>query len=138
MSEWPKITADTPLEEIQEIHKKIWTHAIEFGSKYTDTPYLNNCVLCEYADLNCYEISPEYPQHTRCQLCPARWPVNKPSEFMHYCLESTYGQWIDAKVNQFTKAVRWALAIKVRDVEFKSPEEYADEIQKYKEELQNG
>lgn len=45
--DWPKITDDTPLEEIKRIHQQIWQYVVENGEK-PKTPYIQNCVLCEY------------------------------------------------------------------------------------------
>lgn len=60
---WPKITEDTPLEEIKKIHQRIWDYAIEYGHR-PETPYMSDCIACEYDDL-----------HKRgCCSCPILWP----------------------------------------------------------------
>lgn len=64
MENWPKITKDTTIEELKEIHKRIWLYASEHGEKPMMTPYLCNCVLCEWTKLMSNSM-------TECNLCPA-------------------------------------------------------------------
>lgn len=46
-NEWPEITVDTTLDELREIHERIWDYAINFFRKPI-TPYFSNCAFCEY------------------------------------------------------------------------------------------
>lgn len=45
---YSKITEDTPIEELKRIHQAIWDYVIENNRKPC-TPYVSNCVACEYA-----------------------------------------------------------------------------------------
>lgn len=45
---YSKITKDTPIEELKRIHQAIWDYVIENNRKPC-TPYVSNCVACEYA-----------------------------------------------------------------------------------------
>lgn len=62
-STWPMITKDTTIEELKFIHKKICDYVIAKGRK-PQTPYLNNCVVCEYVAESA----------TGCEHCPIVWP----------------------------------------------------------------
>lgn len=46
-NEWPEITSDTTLDELKEIHERIWNYAIE-NLRKPSTPYCNDCAFCEY------------------------------------------------------------------------------------------
>lgn len=79
---WPEITKDTSMEEIKRIHKDIWNYVIEHGKK-PRTPYIHNCVACEYVRQG-FVI--------RCESCPIIWPDCKA------CLtdrsDGLYDRWI--------------------------------------------
>lgn len=103
---WPKITEDTPLSEIQKIHKRIWTWAMIFGNK-PDTPYAANCVVCEY--MNSRHL------YGRCKACPIIWK----NKYGCCHAESEYFRWQKAS-NWFTKFY-WAR--KIRNISFRSEDE---------------
>ena len=63
---WPKITKDTPMEELKRIHQAIWDYAIEHGEK-PETPYRSNCIACEWGDMH----------ENHCLSCPIIWPGNR-------------------------------------------------------------
>lgn len=60
-NEWPEITVDTTLDELKEIHERIWNYAIEHYQK-PETPYFSNCACCEY-DMISEPV-------TICRYCP--------------------------------------------------------------------
>ena len=68
--DWPKITKDTPMEELKRIHQTIWDYAIEHGKK-PETPYFLDCVACEWCKL-CFGN----PHGQKCSHCPIIWPGN--------------------------------------------------------------
>lgn len=69
--EWPKITAETPIEEIQRIHKRIWNYVIEHGEK-PETPYAYDCVACTYVKLKrSIDLTTDAAFH--CESCPIDW-----------------------------------------------------------------
>lgn len=64
MENWPEITKDTTIEELREIHKRIWLYAAEHGEK-PETPYIWNCALCEWTKI----VTNYNPDN--CLVCPA-------------------------------------------------------------------
>lgn len=120
---WPAITADTPLEVVQAIHKKIWDYAIEHDHKPA-TPYISCCVLCEYASrITCQsELGRSGSKgNWYCKNCPAIWP--KTMEFVSAdptrppCMESYFGEWSSLRSTQYQ--INTA-AKAIRDIQFKS------------------
>lgn len=117
--DWPKITKDTPLEEIRRIHKAIWQYVVENRYK-PDTPYRNNCVLCEHTlNLN----------QGLCINCPAKWKTEGIPYEADNCYQkgSPYYWWkryiwggfdqnVDLKDISYTET---QLAEMVRDIPFK-------------------
>lgn len=71
--EWPEITAETPLSEVKRIHQLIWDYVIEHREK-PETPYRNNCVLCQYALSKQRWYS---DLGDMCKYCPVKWPDEK-------------------------------------------------------------
>lgn len=79
---WPKITKNTPVEKVFEIHRMIWNDLLktyqETGSIFDDfecikkphTPYLYDCALCEYSV--CHSLS----GWVDCEYCPADWGLH--------------------------------------------------------------
>lgn len=109
---WPTITKDTPIEEIHRIHKAIWQYVVENGEK-PNTPYWDDCILCEYRYLLDFMNTDE-----DCILCPVVWENGK-------CYEkgSPYRRWMlmrntgfDDFANPF---ILKRLAEKIRDIPFK-------------------
>ena len=100
---WPKITKYTTLEEVREIHRRIWDYAIEHGEK-PETPYKLNCVLCEYAYMQSQYV-------IWCRACPADW--GEPT-----CARrgSPYYLWAHAENDPELKSF---FAKNIRDVPFK-------------------
>lgn len=55
--DWPEITKETAVDEIFEIHRRIWDETIK-NFIQTDivekpgTPYRSNCAFCEYAHIH--------------------------------------------------------------------------------------
>lgn len=77
--DWPKITKDTPVEEVFEIHRRIWDDVLTRFEKTgelekPDTPYVSDCVLCQYAHMDCF-------------YCPADWGSKK-DDTPHDCVSS--------------------------------------------------
>lgn len=97
----PKITKDTPLEEIKRIHRQIWKYVVKIGRK-PYTPYCFHCVDCEYVRvtenslLNCYN------------KCPIAWFST--TEDGLPCGTEFY-QWLDCQTKE--------TAEKIRDIPFK-------------------
>lgn len=85
---WPKITKDTTIEELREIHKRIWLYVAEHGDK-PGTPYGLDCALCEWDTVN---------QGTNCSMCPY-----KPKNENEKCLDGLYGKWLDAEGEEAEK-----------------------------------
>lgn len=102
--EWPKITKETPLEEIKAIHQRIWDYVIEHGKK-PDTPYHGDCAACEYDNvMSINDID-------NCSKCPIAWPGDVKcgsieSLYRKRCLE----QGLEKEI---------ALARQIRDTPFK-------------------
>lgn len=82
---WPEITEDTPIEEVKQIHKKIWSYAIKHGEKPV-TQYLNDCAACEY----------QRRQHVlgKCITCPIDWPKGRTCVYS----KSIYNKWLRANM----------------------------------------
>ncbi len=99
---YPKITKDTPLEEIKAIHQRIWDYVIKYGHR-PSTFYSYNCVVCEYTIL----------MDRMCSLCPIQWPLNKRNE--RVCLDGLYTEW--TREQDPIKKVE--LARQIRDLPFK-------------------
>lgn len=78
---WPKITADTPMEEIKRIHKEIWNYVIKHGMKPL-TPYFNNCVACEYGTIHGHPFE-------HCLHCPIKWSNGYDCNYT----QSLYNKW---------------------------------------------
>lgn len=105
---WPEITEDTTMEELQAIHKRIWQYVVENGGK-PNTPYHNDCVACEYNGLFYFD-----EQFIRCDHCPIDWGEDRPC-----CAGSLYARWfgsIDPIGASF-------LAKQIRDIPFKGGSE---------------
>lgn len=94
---WPKITKDTTIEELKEIHKRIWLYAAEHGEK-PDTPYNSNCVLCEWDTIN---------EGTDCSMCPY-----KPKDENEKCLDGLYNKWLNAADEEVEK-----IALQIANIE---------------------
>lgn len=84
--DWPTITNDTTVEEAFEIHRRIWDDVLTRFERTgelekPDTPYVSDCVLCQYA-------------HMGCSCCPADWGSEKDGT-PHDCVSSgMYGQFL--------------------------------------------
>lgn len=118
-SKWPVITADTPIEEVQEIHKKIWTDTITDKKKPTDTGYEMSCAACEYA-VKCYQKERgENPRTVRdiCSYCPIEWPNGKKC----YEYESLFGRWSKEQYSMEPRKFI-ELAAQIKNVPFKKKE----------------
>ena len=111
---WPTITKETPIEELQKIHQSIWEYVIQHGIKPI-TPYESNCVACEYALI----VAPK-PARTRyddiCPYCPIKWPNDR------ICIDpdSIFSKWVRKFV---PKDDEKQYATQIRDVSFKTKEE---------------
>lgn len=104
-NEWPIITKDTPLEEIKAIHQRIWDYVIEHGKK-PETPYVSNCVACEYDDLFFLSLP------GNCYFCPIIWPNG--------CCFSFHGNWLYSKwQKEKNPEKKTELAHQIRDLPFK-------------------
>lgn len=67
---WPVITMETSMEELKEIHRFIWDVVID--ARYRpQTPYVNNCVGCEYCRVYGYK----YATLSCTDKCPIVWTV---------------------------------------------------------------
>ena len=115
MSNWPKITSETPIEEIQKIHKDIWQYTMEHGCK-PYTPYHSDCACCEYV------VQHGFVDHNRlmCSKCPAIWGTEVDSMTRHcFCRkeESPYEKWLNILPLQYDAMARYAE--QVRDIPFK-------------------
>lgn len=99
---WPKITKNTPLEEIKRTHQQIWQYVVENGEK-PNTPYLHHCVLCEYASI----IRGESKKGI-CNYCPV--DVYNAS----CCLNGLFRKWAFG-----TDEIKELYAKAIRDVPFK-------------------
>lgn len=115
---WPKITKDTPIEEVKKIHQQIWDYVIEHGEKPM-TPYASDCAACEYDEL--YE--------GRCRSCPIVWPADDddegrccnipldddaPENWWTRPVSGLYGRW-----DRSTGEERTELARQIRDLPWK-------------------
>lgn len=100
--EYPKITEDTPLEEIKAIHQCIWDYVIKHGKK-PDTPYFSDCVACEY----------NLSGNGLCSSCPIQWPLNKRNE--RVCVSGLYIEWMFEQ----DPIKKVELARQIRDLPFK-------------------
>lgn len=112
---WPEITTETTMEELQEIHKRIWDFVIDHQTK-PRTPYKNNCVACEYDDLVMEEINSFKTFYHPCRYCPIAW-----GEF-GVCTdyESIYRLCLEfMECDRVAAASR--LAILIRDLPFRKP-----------------
>lgn len=108
-NEWPEITVNTTLDELKEIHKRIWNYAIEHGRK-PDTPYSCNCACCEYSLLRFVESG-----------CILRWWCHYCPLGEELCCEGgLYSKWISATKNDPEEAKH--LATLIRDAPFVSPD----------------
>lgn len=101
---WPKITKDTPLEEVKRIHQKIWDYAIEHGEK-PSTPYRNDCAACEYC-------------HVTCKHCPIDWKDDLIGIVLFGC-SRLYRAWNGAQHISENEERAISLAKKIRDIPFK-------------------
>lgn len=75
---WPDITIDTPIDELQKIHKDIWDYVIKHGEK-PDTQYHSNCVGCQYATIVFDMVNEDFDEDEyfipcMCKYCPIIWP----------------------------------------------------------------
>lgn len=107
--EWPKITAETTVEELQRVHRVIWQYAVENGHKPV-TPYEADCPACEY-------VRCRYGSGNTCDFCPINWGD------LGYCTDplSVFYMWISA-IKQETTAgniMAMRLAAIIRDVKFR-------------------
>ena len=103
---FPFITKDTTIEELKAIHHDIWDYAIKRGHK-PKTPYVQNCVACEYANAICRFLN--VGEYNACLLCPIEWE----SPFCGF-MTSLYSRWREAIGYE-----KDHLAKKIRDVEWK-------------------
>lgn len=112
--EWPTITAETPVEEIQRIHKDIWRYVADYGWK-PDTPYIKNCVACEYACLKRgVDTTKDSAEESRCVACPIDWgELGRCGEYNSLYSLYCYLQALDIKL--YTRRV----ALVIRDIPFK-------------------
>lgn len=80
--EWPVITKDTPISEIQRIHRMIWDYVIENGEK-PKTPYFCDCACCEYDTLRADDCStcPLYDRHA-CFYLYIKWNLDEEARDM--------------------------------------------------------
>lgn len=101
--EWPKINADTSIEEVKKIHEDIWNYAIEHGEK-PETPYASDCAVCEYVIMSA----------KFCRDCPIIWPENSDRFRVCYGVEGLYNKW-DSKIGQ----EKTELARQIRDLPWK-------------------
>lgn len=128
MKIWPEITKDTPLEEIQRIHKEIWDYIITNGYKPT-TPYLSNCALCAYAHSIMQDREETYDEQCRC--CPSEFMFE--NDGIPPCLGGLYDlyrdhdgkYWIPRKQN--IKVVEL-----IRDIKFVSQDKMDERIAEIK------
>lgn len=90
-SSWPRITKDITQKELQYIHKKIWWFVMSNGRE-PDTPYCQNCELCEYVNALDDNKDAEIPPAS-CEKCPIEWPNGLD------CAKSAglYQQWLHAR-----------------------------------------
>ncbi len=102
---WPKITADTPIEEVQDIHKRIWDYTIQHGAKPV-TGYMYECAACEYVYVKNKDV------RNKCEFCPIKWPDG----LKCYQVGSLFWEWGDAGDRKFAK--------QIRDVKFKKRPTY--------------
>lgn len=84
-NEWPEITVNTTLDELKEIHERIWDYAVEHLRK-PDTPYASDCAFCEY-------MRKMYPDRRRALLC-YECPINA------ICKGHLYKDWFRARENK--------------------------------------
>lgn len=112
---WPKISLDTPIEELQRIHRSIWQYVVEHGTK-PSTPYAYDCVACEYA---MFKRSLENSKGSRCRYCPINWDETRGR--VNCC--SLYSNWtVESTINSDSEKAR-GYALKIRDVPFKKGEQ---------------
>lgn len=106
--EWPKITKDTPIEEVKRIHQQIWDYAIEYGHK-PFTPYVYDCICCVYDNL----------YGRTCNFCPILWPIN--DDGGPYCCSPNglYLKWSYASGDEQTE-----LARQIRDLPWKFEQKF--------------
>ncbi len=112
---YPKVTADTPIEELQDIHKRIWDYTIQHGEK-PDNPYIDKCVACEYACGICgfdseLENRPAILTDIieLCNNCPIKWEDG----LICYQTGSLYRRWYFSYGD-----IHDEYAKQIRDVEF--------------------
>lgn len=116
---WPEITAETSMEEIKEIHKRIWDYVIEYREK-PDTEYVANCVFCEFHRLAERKYSVVIPFH-RCPLCPALIERKEGES----CFGGLYLKWAETRSETD--------AIAIRDIEICTDEEMQKRIKETRE-----
>lgn len=97
--DWPEITKDTPQTEVKRIHQLIWNYVIEHGKK-PFTPYVNDCVLCVYAQ-NTIPHRVHYIE-TLCRFCPASWTENIACPYD----ESLFNRWNKTRDPELAKQIR--------------------------------
>lgn len=107
-NEWPKITVNTTLDELKEIHKRIWDYVIEYGRK-PSTPYFSDCVCCEYDNLQVIE---HHHSFSDCHYCP----LGK-----GFCNSvGLYRKWVSVEKSDSIEAKH--LATLIRDAPFALPD----------------
>lgn len=105
--EWPKITKDTPMSNMQIIHKQIWDYVIEHDEKPT-TPYVNDCAICQYVQCRSEDGT------VMCQNCPSIWP----GEHCALSNVSLVKIWFLMKYNGDLDGAK-EIAEQIRDIPFK-------------------
>lgn len=101
--EWPKITEDTPLEEVKLVHQAIWDCVSRTGVK-PNTPYFASCVACEYDNAI---------NKGSCRSCPILWGGGR--AFTCGSAGSEYFYWEHSEsLDEFKERAK-----AVRDVKFK-------------------
>lgn len=119
--EWPKITIDTPREELIRIHEQIWNYTIEHGDK-PYTPYFGDCAACEFDGIFLLTKPYLFPvglTSSVCKFCPLG------EDFCSNDPTGLYRKWLSAKLPRD----KWKAAIEIRDAEFKS-EEWFEEVRR--------
>lgn len=113
--DWPVITAKTSMEEIKEIHQRIWDYVIENGHK-PDTPYPSSCVLCAFDE----KYSPKEFPTRYCYFCPMSGidPTNG-------CLNRLFDRYFFSEGE-----TRTAYAKQIRDIQICTDEEMQERIKK--------
>lgn len=114
----PKITKDTPIEEVKQIHQRIWDYIVEHGRKPDNAifSYMFGCAACEYARWNTDvygvidlvdDFGNLYRAHGFCYACPIKWPDNQRCS----CPDSIFTKWNHEDIkspikNDFAKFIR--------------------------------